>query len=953
MKIKGELLGKNHPDYAQSLGNLGLLYRRMGDYPKADSLIRSSLEIKKRALGEHHPAYARSLNDLAGLYQDMADYVRSEPLFRQALEIRGELLGKNHTEYAASLNDLGLLYQALDDYAKAEPLLRHSLEITKRAEGENAEYATSLNNMAALYLNRQDNEKAEPLFRQALEIYKRERGENHSNYAGVLNNLSNLYRSGGEYAKAEPLNRLALEIYKRELGEDHPLYANCLNNLAALYEHMGDNGKAEPLYRRALVIRELALGENHPDYAISLRSLGLLYTHMGDYAKALPLIQQALAITKRALGENHPTYATSLKNLAELHYAQGQLPAAEQLLHQALNLLTRWTDDGLGMLGERQRIRLLELQGATLYAYLSVAPAAGIKIEELYRRVLEWKGVAEVRQKEHHLARDHPELKTALKEIEEARARLARMAFATPSFGQRQAWVQQFDALRDRKESLESELARKSDAFRPVVQTRRLGAAEVTAALPAGTALIDVLEYYHFSPVEGGKGPFRKERRLVAFVLRRGQAPVLVPLGASAPIKQAVLAWRQAITAGAPAPMQAASLVLSRRFWKPLEPHMEGATTVLVAPDGYATIFPLVALPGRRTGTFLVEDVAIGYVSSAHRLIETLATPAESKSKRPEAAGLLAIGGIDYQADPGGAAPTELASSPGALVADSQRATFVALAGTGPEVRTIGKLFGAAFPQQHALILTGAEPTEAAVKQQLGRRNRYLHLATHGFFESPARVAARRAGRGSDEIGSAGFGTSEESASLAMAPLLHLGVVLAGAARRAEDLGAGAEGSLLNREDGILTAEEVQSLDMRGTDLVVLSACQTGLGSSAPGQGGLMGLQRAFQTAGARAVVASLWKVDDAATTVLMEQFYTNRWSRKMPKLEALRQAQLTVLNNPGLVATHRAELAKQRGIDEKPDKLPKSGQPAQPDAHPPRSNPAHWAAFVLSGDVR
>jgi CHAT domain-containing protein len=283
------------------------------------------------------------------------------------------------------------------------------------------------------------------------------------------------------------------------------------------------------------------------------------------------------------------------------------------------------------------------------------------------------------------------------------------------------------------------------------------------------------------------------------------------------------------------------------------------------------------------------------------------------------------------------------------LVVDSQRAGFKALAGTGPEVRSIAQLFGASFPQQNALVLTGAEPTEGAVKKQLGQHWRYLHLATHGFFESPARVAAIRAGLKSDDFGLQGLESSEESASLALAPLLHSGVALVGAGRKTEDAGSGAQGSLPDRDDGILTAEDVQALDLRGTDLVVLSACETGLGKLENGQG-VQGLQRAFQAAGARAVVASLWRVDDAATTVLMEQFYTNLWYKKMTKLEALRQAQLTVLYDPGLVKARRAELAKQRGIDDKPEKLPEGGRIA-PSAT--RSDPALWAAFVLSGDVR
>src|SRR5262249_30786019 len=151
--------------------------------------------------------------------------------------------------------------------------------------------------------------------------------------------------------------------------------------------------------------------------------------------------------------------------------------------------------------------------------------------------------------------------------------------------------------------------------------------------------------------------------------------------------------------------------------------------------------------------------------------------------------------------------------------------------------------------------------------------------------------------------------------------------------------------------DGILTAEEVQSLDLRGTELVVLSACETGLGRGYYGQG-VLGLQRAFHVAGARAVVASLWKVDDAATSVLMERVYTNLWVKKMPRLEALRAAQLAVLNDPGLVRARRTELV-QRGIEEKPEKLPGGGQVTLPDPREGRSHPALWAAFVLSGDGR
>jgi tetratricopeptide (TPR) repeat protein len=954
LEINKRVLGENHPNYAISLNSLGGFYRSIGDHAKSEPLFRQAMDVTKRVLGENHSDYARSLNYLALHYQTMGDYAMAEPLSRRALAIQNRVLGENHPDYVRSLNTLAVLYGDLGDYAKAEPLLRQALEITNRVPGEShPEYAQSLNNLAWLYGKMGDYAKAEPLSRRAVEVRKRLLGENHRDYATSLNNLAALYDDMGDYAKAAPLNRQALDISKRVLGGNHPDYATGLNNLAGVYHRMGDYAKAEPLFREALEIKKRVLGENHRTYGTSLSNLAAMYRDMGEYAKAEPLIRQALEINKRVLGENHPDYADSLSNLAALYQFKAQFPAAEKCLSQALILVTRWSQGCLTDLGERQRLHLVAAHSRALYSYLSVAPAAGIKTEELYRHVLTWKGVVEAHQDEQRLARDRPELKETLEQLKQARALLAQQAFTVAPTGQGKIWLQQLGALRERMENLDSDLARKSAAFRRFHENLRLGAAKVAADLPPGGVFVDLLDYVHFSPPVGGKGPPGRERRLLAFVLRRGEAAVLVPLGASRPIEQAVWDWREALEAGMPEPMLAAALDLARRVWEPLKPHLEGGTTVLVAPDGALMYFPLAALPGRRHGTYLLEDLAIGYVSSANQLSETLAAPSEAgpKDSVAKAAGLLAIGGIDYRADPGGAVPSETAPTPGVLLAESQRAGFKALAGTEPEARRISQLFGATFPQQHALVLTGAKPTEAAVKRELAQHRRYLHLATHGFFESPARLAALRVSLKSDGFGLADVATSEESAALELSPLLHSGLALVGAARKIEDASPGSQGSLPDRDDGILTAEEVQSVDLRGAELVVLSACETGLGHGYYGQG-VLGLQRAFHGAGARAVVASMWKVNDAATSVLMEQFYTNLWVKKMSKLEALRQAQLAVLNNPGLVRARRAELVK-RGIGETPGKLPVAGSVPPSSAAGARSEPSLWAAFVLSGDSR
>src|SRR5262249_8582143 len=241
--------------------------------------------------------------------------------------------------------------------------------------------------------------------------------------------------------------------------------------------------------------------------------------------------------------------------------------------------------------------------------------------------------------------------------------------------------------------------------------------------------------------------------------------------------------------------------------------------------------------------------------------------------------------------------------------------------------------------------LSGERADKNALQTELaagrdGRRWRYLHLATHAFFDPPPANWPRRL-----EANRLLFAGEVEHLTYDRNPLVLSGLVLSGANRF---------------DDGGLTAEEVKNLDLRGCELAVLSACQTAQGKQAGWQG-VMGLQQAFHAAGARTLVASLWSVDDAATSVLMEQFYTNLWDRKLPKLQALQQAQLPVLNNPALIEERRnelkTELAKRepgatvalRGSGKVQIVVSDGGKPTEVR----RSSPVYWAGFVLSGDSK
>ena len=478
---------------------------------------------------------------------------------------------------------------------------------------------------------------------------------------------------------------------------------------------------------------------------------------------------------------------------------------------------------------------------------------------------------------------------------------------------------------------------------------------QVTASLSGEEALIDLFEYTHSGPPHEGKGPLRRERRLLAFVLRPGRPVALVPLGPVSPVTDAVRSWRGAVVAGRAEALQAASAALGRRVWDPIRSHLEGARTVLVAPDGALMAFPFAALPGVRPSSYLIEDLAIGYVASGRRLIDVHTGP-------PGPAGRWAAGRSAASIS----RPTRAARSPPTAPGSPRRRRYSSSAAGScpcparcprPSPHALRILYRATFADQPADLLAGADAGEGEMKRRLdGGRLRVVHLATHGFFESPARVASIRAAfhrqQAAGRRGPAGE-EADDMAATAMTPLVRSGVVLAGGGAVKPAFGSYVDFVTGNAsEDGILTAEEVQALDLLGTELVVLSACETGLGDIEAGQG-VLGLQRAFQAAGARAVVASLWKVDDAATAVLMERFYANLWAKKLPKLEALRQAQLDVLRDPSLVEARRVQPSP-RGLSATAEPLPDGGRA---DRSRPgvarRADPALWAAFLLSGDGR
>jgi CHAT domain-containing protein len=907
------ILGEKHRHVALSWYNLGAQHAVLRRTQPALRCYEQALQIRKETLGEKHPDYASSLNNLASLYQDMGDRQAALPLLRQALQVRKASLGEKHPEYATNLNNLAVLYQAMGDHQTALPLLQQALQVYKAALGEKHPlYANSLNNLAGLHQAMGDHKTALPLLQQALQVKKAALGEKHPDYAGSLNNLAVLYKDMGDHQAALPLYKQVLQVFKAALGEMHPDYAKSLINLAGLYVSLGEHKAALPLYQQALKVRKTALGEKHPDHANSLHNLAALYLAMGDHQAALPLLQQALQVLKAAQREKHPDYATTLNNLARLYQGMKQPRQALQLNEQALAITRANLLLSASIQSERQQLAATRAVRHQFDFRLSLPDADKESAAGSYQYVLAWKGTVFLhQQRRRHFARlcaadSSSKVRNLVEQLQQTTQMLAALTLAPVEARTASARRQQAEKLTQHKEDLESQLSRLSATFRDHQKQADLTPAHLQQTLPADTALVDFLFYKHHDHTQTDRSK-RYQRRLSAWVVRPNKAVVRIDLGPAEPIEQTVTAWRQALTRRDTA--TAAGPTLHQALWKPLAKHLGGAKTVLLSPDGVLGTVPFAALPGDKEGRYLIEDLAVAVVPVPQLLPQMLAPMPREMRLKPS---LLVVGDVNFDST-----QTVVASVDDRGAPRSGLKSWGKLEATSAEAAAVRDSFTRLFRGGTVTDLREEEARKAAVRQAL-TKHRYAHLATHGFFAPPELKSALA---DEDRGGTGLFGREGVTG---WHPLLLSGLVLAGANKEAKP----------GEEDGILTALEVSEMDLSGLELAVLSACETGLGKQAGGEG-LLGLQRAFSVAGCRSVVASLWKVDDRATQALMAAFYRVWWGKKVvSRVEALRQAQLSLLK------------VGVRGMVRK-------ALPARPWHKDDRLPPYYWAAFVLSGDWR
>jgi tetratricopeptide (TPR) repeat protein len=788
--ILKDVLGERRPLYAASLNNLAELLGSKGNYAAARPIHEQVLAIRKAVLGERHPDYAQSLNNLAALFHSQGDFAAARSLYEQALGINKEVQGERHPLYATSLNSLADLLESQGDYAAARPLFEKALAIRKEVLGErHPDYATSLNNLATLLGSQGDYAAARPRYETALAIYKDVLGERHPRYATSLNNLANLLESHGDYAAAKPLLEKALAIDKEVLGERHPDYALRLNNLAMLLRAQGDYAASRSLIERASEINKDVLGERHPLYATSLNNLANVLESQGDYAAAGPLYEKALAIRKEVLGVRHPGYATSLSNLGFLLWAQRDHAGAATFLNLALEIAQGNLELAAAAQSERQQLAMAQEFRADLHAYLSLAPMAKLSPRDAYRHVLASKGAILQRQRLLRVLRrrfqTEPRSQAAQRfaDYEQVVKQLATLALARPDPKQAQAAREKLADLARSKDELEAELTRLDAGLMANEAKSSQTPEQLQAALPPGSALVDLLVYTAYQPPAQGKGEFQRERRLAAFVVCPDRPIARIDLGPIAPILKAIDEWRPFLIGrqAAPAANNPAK-ILRRLIWNPVEPHIAGIKKVLVSPDGALGQVPLAALPGKELNRYVIEERSISVVP----VPRTLGANATRTPKGDSASSLLLAGDINYGGEAGLGGELAMKRSAAAPARADLLADFKALAETRIEILAVRDSFEERFPDSRAQVLRGDKATEEAIRQT-APKSRYLHLATHGYFAPPELRSAL--GPGERKAARTGVDLLGGSSVAGYHPGLLSGIALAGANVRPTPIG--------------------------------------------------------------------------------------------------------------------------------------------------------------------
>ena len=896
-----QIYGKENIYYASLLGLQAICYNVLGNYTEAIRLCTETIEIIGRAVGTENSHYAAFMDNLAVYNSKIGYYAEAIRLGTEAMRIRGRVLGPENPDYAKSLDNLSGYYNEIGNYAEAIRLCTQAMEIQGKVLGtESADYASSLNLLALYNFNIGNYAEAIRLGTEALGIRGRVIGTEDSDYATSLDNLSVYNSEIGNYAEAIRLCTEAMEIRKRVPGTEKLDYANSLNNLANYNYAIGNYAEAIRLCTEALGIQIRVVGTENKVYATSLANLAYYNYETGNYAEAIRLGTEALEIRKRVVGTEHPDYAFSLGNQAV--YYKNAKNRQEQYYYtiETTNVLMRIISSTFADLSSKERSLFWDKYKywfeRQVHAFSYDDPCDPLSANG-YNSVLLGKGP--LLNSDIEFSRLIEESGDTAMERVYTDLRSVRAQITKTEEKYRSADSLQFIALRHKVDSLskiaeskEKTLLGSCKVYGDYTKNLVITWEQVREKLGDDDVAIEFVSF-----------PWNADSTMyIAYALRRDyECPQLITL------------FEESQLTGVGKGDIYTTDTISSLVWKPLREVTEGASNVYFSPGGELYNIAIESVPTYEDG----GKTPMGDYD-AGRMFHRLSSTRELALIREENTWDYAAvyGGLEYGMNDVALiadmekypARRDLAITPDVAynIADTLRESLSLphyLEGTAQEAIAVSDNLTRADIATKLLMDTLG--TEASFKDLSGRRTSILHIGTHGFFnkEKKRKTDERQAPPAYDNMAR----HISEDKAMTRSGLLFAGANYALAGNRLPD----------NVDDGILTAKELTAIDLRGLDIVVLSACQTGLGQITGD--GVFGLQRGFKKAGAQTIVMSLWKVDDKATRLFMDRFFEN-------------------LANNGIHKKRQSFIEAQRYLRHE----------YQENGSHIYSSPEYWAAFIM-----
>jgi len=856
VEICGRELGRESLEYGQALFVLANIYSDNGGLDKAAELYKEGIQLKEKLVGKDSLAMTSLLNNYAAVLKDKGDYPAAEELFQRVLDIRKKFLPPDHLYVASAYLNLGNVYRQTGNVAKAGELYGEALKIREKALPPNhPDIATVLNNIANLY---DDVERSEPLYKRALAIREAAFGPDSQEVGQTVYNFAIMYAGAGDFVKADQMCRRSLTIFEAKLGPEHYLTSYPLNLLGGIDRVNGKFDEAETMYKRSIAIKEKTQGPYHPDLAGALTNLANLYAVIGDADKAVATQARANEIYEfnTALNLTVGSEREKLAYLTTLNFIEDQ----------TVTLSTTTASKS---------------QAAADLALTSILRRKGRILDAMSDSMRALRG------------RLGTEDQAIIGRLGDVTTKLSALVIDGPPKGDIGAYHKNLQELMSERESIEDQISRLSAGY--YSSNKPITLDSVRNAIPEDSALIEFALYHPISPKAFEFSATRSDDRAksgaahyVAYVLHHTGEAKWADLGEASAVDDAIRQMRNALRDPARNDVKTIARKLDERVMKPLRPIIDSSDHLLISSAGELNLMPFEALVNEQ-GKYLVEDFRITYLTSGRDLLR-MGSGRESNGPP------LIVANPAYGADSGsqvaslnGEKTAARAAKRSLTITRSISDTYFApLSGSAQEGLAIKKL----FPE--STLLEGPLATKASLKKAASPR--LLHIATHGFFLTDSGPAV---------VGSRGVkpGSKEEPPNPGN-PLVRSGLALAGANRHNPA-----------SNDGILSSLEASGLNLWGTKLVVLSACDTGVGEVKTGEG-VYGLRRSFIEAGAESLVMSLWPVSDIVTRELMIKYYNNL-KQGIGRGEALRKVQLEMLKRPE------------------------------------RRHPFYWASFIQSGDWR